>query len=108
MYSTYQITYSLQQQSLQCDQWCYFDHGNDRCPSKWDAADNAGYAGFYNLKNLVEGIRTGKRKPGEGITSPFIQDSNKTEKMEPVKQEKVWSLYGVIYFNDAWKRLVFV
>ncbi|CAC5419165.1 unnamed protein product [Mytilus coruscus] len=79
-----------QQELVQCDQWCYFDHGNDRCPAMYDAADNAINAYMHKLKNIIQAIREGKHKPGEGITSPYIEETVKSEseKMEPVKQEK--------------------
>ncbi|XP_071121614.1 uncharacterized protein [Mytilus edulis] len=79
-----------QQELVQCDQWCYFDHGNDRCPAMYDAADNAINAYMHKLKNIIQAIREGKRKPGEGVTSPYIEETVKSDsdKMEPVKQEK--------------------
>lgn len=79
-----------QQETIQCDQWCYFDHGNDRCPAMYDAADNANNAYMHRLKNLIEAIRQGKRKPGEGLTTPFIEETVKmdVERVTPIKQEK--------------------
>lgn len=78
------------QESIQCDQWCYFDHGNDRCPAMYDAVDRANNAYMHKLKNLIEAIKQGKRKPGEGLTVPYIEEQVKTDidRMEPVKQEK--------------------
>ena len=80
-----------QQETIQCDQWCYFDHGNDRCPAMYDAADNANNAYMHRLKNLIEAIRQGKRKPGEGLTEPYIEEQGKSdmENKELIKQEKV-------------------
>ena len=87
-----------QQETIQCDQWCYFDHGNDRCPAMYDAADNANNAYMHRLKNLIEAIRQGKRKPGEGLTTPCIEETVKmeVERVTPVKQEKVDNIIEVL------------
>ncbi|KAL8623806.1 hypothetical protein ACOMHN_059887 [Nucella lapillus] len=55
--------------SERCDQWCLSHHRKGRCPSQYDAADNAASKHFFRLKELVEAIRDGRRKPGDGLIS---------------------------------------
>jgi hypothetical protein len=64
----------------------------------YDAADNANNAYMHRLKNLIEAIRQGKRKPGEGLTTPCIEETVKmeVERVTPVKQEKVDNIIEVL------------
>ena len=59
----------LQSVSERCDQWCLSHHRNGRCPSQYDAADNAASKHFHRLKELIEAVREGRRKPGDGLTT---------------------------------------
>ena len=61
-------SFMLQSVSERCDQWCLSHHRNGRCPSQYDAADNAASKHFHRLKELIEAIRDGRRKPGDGLT----------------------------------------
>ena len=63
-----QTLYSIiQKDDEHCDQWCYYEHLDDKCPAEYDAIDKANDAEFYDLKNLIKDIKAGKRKPGEGL-----------------------------------------
>lgn len=73
----------------------------------YDAADNAINAYMHKLKNIIQAIREGKRKPGEGVTSPYIEETVKSEseKMEPVKQEKVGHVVPRYMYDMKFKNL---
>ncbi|KAL5008968.1 hypothetical protein ScPMuIL_014549 [Solemya velum] len=58
----------------QCDQWCLNDHGSDKCPAQYDAADHAGRRNLLQLKNLIERIRQGERRPGDGLTELVVEN----------------------------------
>jgi hypothetical protein len=53
----------------------------------YDAADNANNAYMHRLKNLIEAIRQGKRKPGEGLTTPCIEETVKMAKCVEKKKK---------------------
>ena len=84
----------LQSVSERCDQWCLSHHRNGRCPSQYDAMDNAASKHFHRLKELIEAIRDGRRKPGDGLTDfvahaaftpqPPSEKKTKTDKVKIV------------------------
>lgn len=55
-----------------CDEWCYKDHGPDKCPRQYDCAKNAEKRGMEALKLRIDAIRQGKSRPGEGISEPHV------------------------------------
>lgn len=55
------------QGKLKCDQWCYNNHGSERCPSSVDSADHAVARDFFKLKTLIDSVKQGTWKPGETL-----------------------------------------
>lgn len=89
----------LQSVSERCDQWCLSHHRNGRCPSQYDAMDNAASKHFHRLKELIEAIRDGRRKPGDGLTDFMAHaaftpqpPSEKKTKTDKVRIDCFWPL----------------
>ncbi|KAK7098777.1 serine/threonine-protein phosphatase 6 regulatory ankyrin repeat subunit B-like isoform X2 [Littorina saxatilis] len=68
----FSVTKLYQSVTERCDQWCLSHHRNGRCPSQYDSGDNAASKHFHRLKELIEAIRDGRRKPGDGLTSSLV------------------------------------
>ena len=59
---------SCQDPSQQCDQWCYKDHqGVHNCPAEYDALILARHHCQHQVAALIQEIRDGTRKPGDGL-----------------------------------------
>lgn len=56
-----------------CDEWCYKDHGPDECPRQYDCGKNAEKHNMETLKLLVDSIKQGKNRPGDGLSEPYIE-----------------------------------
>ncbi|XP_060074500.1 uncharacterized protein LOC132554211 [Ylistrum balloti] len=56
-----------------CDQWCYYDHGPDKCMSEFTAVDNAEKENLYKLAKRIKEIRQGQRNPGDGLIISTVQ-----------------------------------
>lgn len=56
-----------------CDQWCYYDHGPDKCMFEFTALDHADRENLYKLSQLIKEIRLGQRNPGDGLVVSTVQ-----------------------------------
>ncbi|XP_012941148.1 serine/threonine-protein phosphatase 6 regulatory ankyrin repeat subunit A [Aplysia californica] len=78
--------------SERCDQWCYSKHGDYKCPAEYDASDNAAQRKMHKLKDLIDAIRAGRRKPGDGLLETTLPQTNNRldlmHKPEPPSQVK--------------------
>ncbi|XP_033751863.1 uncharacterized protein LOC117335785 isoform X1 [Pecten maximus] len=63
----------FQWQDQSCDQWCYYDHGPDKCMSEFTAVDHAEKENLYKLSKRIKEIRQGQRNPGDGLVISTVQ-----------------------------------
>ncbi|KAL4224476.1 hypothetical protein ACF0H5_015177 [Mactra antiquata] len=56
-----------------CDEWCYKNHGPDKCPQQYDCCKNAERQGMEKLKLRLDLIKQGRYKPGEGLSESNVE-----------------------------------
>ena len=64
--------YDIKEDKEECDDWCVKNDGPGKCAQQYDCSKNAEKNQMEALKLLLDAIKQGKRRPGEGISEPYI------------------------------------
>ncbi|OWF53007.1 uncharacterized protein LOC110446964 [Mizuhopecten yessoensis] len=56
-----------------CDQWCYYEHGPDKCKAEFTAVDHSEKENLYKLTKRIKEISQGQRHPGDGLVISTVQ-----------------------------------
>ena len=82
-----------------CDEWCLKDHGPDECPRQYECSKNAEKHNMEALKLLIDSIKQGKCRPGEGLPEPYIEKympHTPLPRQQRLRKEKVGSFEAKI------------
>ena len=82
-----------------CDEWCLKDHGPDECPRQYECSKNAEKHNMEALKILIDSIKQGKCRPGEGLPEPYIEKympHTPLPRQQRLRKEKVGSFGDMV------------
>ncbi|KAI0207453.1 hypothetical protein LSAT2_007862 [Lamellibrachia satsuma] len=71
-----------------CDQWCYSEHQDGRCPTEYDARDLAFKRNLMRLHSILVDIDNGLRQPGDGLSTQQGPDYDGTMTCGPKPRKK--------------------
>ncbi|KAK2153515.1 hypothetical protein LSH36_294g02013 [Paralvinella palmiformis] len=72
-----------------CDQWCYKEHQDGKCPCEYDVLELAEDKRLPRVVGLIQEIQKGLRKPGDGLASDRNDDVKvKSAKIDSGREQK--------------------